>query len=374
MRILLAPDKFKTTLDATSVAEAMALGVRDTFPDADVRVHPLADGGEGSLDCVAAAGTGSFVTVPAEDSVGAPVTARAFEDGSTVMVAAHETQLLAARPTPAVALRASSRGLGVVMLAALAAFPGRAVVVWVGGTASTDGGAGAAQAAGWRLLDARGRDVGPGGAELRRLDRVVPPEEPFGARVTGACDVVNTLLGDRGAARVFSAQKGARPADMQLLEDGLERLADCIRTDLGIDVASLPYGGAGGGIGAGLTAFFGADLEDGFMRIANETRLDAALAWADAVVTGEGRVDAGSLGGKVTSNVARLCKHAGKRCLVVTGEVALPAALESAEEMIGADAVVSTVDRCGRERSFRDPAACVRAVTAELVRERIAPT
>lgn len=373
LRILLAPDKFKGTLDAASVAEAMALGARDALGDADVRVHPLADGGEGSLECIAAAGRGSFTSVPAEDTFGNPVTARVFDDGDTAMVAAHETQLLAGRPTPAASLRASSRGLGTAMVGARRAFPDRAIVVWVGGTASTDGGAGAAQAAGWRLLDARGRDVGPGGAALRALARIVPPDEPFAARVVAACDVVNPLLGERGAASVFSAQKGAGPPEMQVLEDGLQRLAECIRTDLGADVASLPYGGAGGGIGAGLAAFFDAGLEDGFARIAQETRLPAAIEWADVVLTGEGRVDAGSLGGKVPTNVARLCKHAGTPCLVVAGEVALPAALLPATDALGAAAVVSVVDRCGRERSFGAPAACVRAVTAELVRERLAP-
>ncbi|MDQ4126033.1 MAG: glycerate kinase, partial [Actinomycetota bacterium] len=209
--------------------------------------------------------------------------------------------------------------------------------------------------------------------ELRRLARVVPPDEPFGAHVTGACDVVNPLVGERGAARVFSAQKGARIAEMQVLEDGLEQLASCLRTDLAVDVSTVPYGGAGGGIGAGLAAFFDAGLEDGFARIARETRLQEAIDWADVVLTGEGRVDAGSLGGKVATNVARLCKHADKPCLVVTGEVALPAALLPAEEAVGASAVVAVVDRCGRERSFRDAAGCVRAVTGELVREHVAP-
>lgn len=373
LRILLAPDKFKGTLDAASVAKAMALGARNALPSAEVRSHPLADGGEGSLDCIASSGRGSFTTVPAEDAFGVPVDARVFDDGDVVMVATHETQMLAARPTPVLSLRASSRGLGAALVGARRSFPGWEVVVWVGGTASTDGGAGAAQAAGWRLLDARGRDLPPGGAALRSLARIEPPDEPFGARVVAACDVVNPMLGDRGAAHVFSAQKGAGPSEMQVLADGLERLAERIRIDLGADVASLPYGGAGGGIGAGLAAFFDATLEDGFVRMARETRLQESIDWADAVLTGEGRVDAGSLGGKVSTNVARLCEHAGKPCLVVTGEVALPAALLPAEDALGASAVVSIVDRCGRERSFRDAAGCVTAVTAELVRARLAP-
>lgn len=374
LRILLAPDKFKGTLDAASVAEAMALGARDAFPQAQVRTQPLADGGEGSLDCVAAARSGSITTVVAEDAYGSPVEVRVFGDASVAMVAVHETQRLAPRPTPAASLRASSRGTGVALAEVRRLFPEREVVVWVGGTASTDGGAGAAQAAGWRLLDARGRDVGRGGAALRALARIEPPPERVTARVVAACDVVNPLLGDRGAARVFASQKGARPSEMQVLEDGLATLAACIQADLGIDVAGLQYGGAGGGLGAGLAAFFGAELDDGFARIARETRLEEAIEWADAVVTGEGRVDAGSLGGKVSNNVAGLCADAGTACLVVAGEIALPATLLPAERALGASSVVSIVDRCGRERSFGEAAACVRAVTAQVLRERLAPS
>jgi glycerate kinase len=373
LRILLAPDKFKGTLDAASVADAMASGARDAFPDVELRIQPLADGGEGSLECVAAARGGSFTHLAAQDAFGSRVEARALVDGAVAMIAAHETQRLAARPAPASSLRASSYGTGVAQVATARSFPQHEIVVWVGGTASTDGGAGAAQAAGWRLLDARGRDLARGGGALRALARVARPDDAFPSRVAGACDVVNPLLGGRGAARVFAPQKGAGPAEARILEDGLANLAECLRRDAGVDVASLPYGGAGGGLGAGLAAFFGAELGDGFERVARETRLTDAVRWADAVVTGEGRVDAGSLGGKVTANVARLCAHAGTRCVVVTGEIALPAALLPAEGVLGVDAVESVVDRCGRERSFGEPASCVRAVTAGVLRERLSP-
>lgn len=373
LRILLAPDKFKGTLDAPSVAAAMALGVRDALPDAEVRLHPLADGGEGSLDCVAATVPGSFATIAAEDAFGAPVAVRAFDDGTVAMIAAHETQRLATRPVPAAALRASSRGTGLALVEARRSFPEREIVVWVGGTASTDGAAGAAAAAGWRFEDARGRELESGGGALRRLARIEPPPTPVGGSITGACDVDNPLLGERGAARMFSSQKGAGPSEMQVLEEGLHRLAECVRRDVGIDVASLPHGGAGGGLGAGLVAFFGGTLDDGFSRIASATGLHGALEWADVVLTGEGRVDEGSLGGKVASNVAHLCTSARKTCIVVAGEVALPVGLLPAERALGAAAVASVVDGCGRAAAFAETAGCVRKVTAEVVRRRVAP-
>lgn len=373
LRILLAPDKFKGTLDASTAAAAMALGVHDALPRAELSTQPLADGGEGSLDCVAASSRGSITTIAAEDAFGEPVVARVLDDGDSVMIAAHETQRLPARPTAPAALRATSRGTGAALLSAARLFPDREVVVWVGGTASTDGGAGAAQSAGWRLLDARGRDLAPGGAALRSLARIEPPVPAFAARVAGACDVGNPLLGERGAARSFAPQKGAGTAEVRVLEEGLVVLAERVRADLGIDLAALPHAGAGGGLAGGLVAFFGARLEPGFARMTSATGLRSLIERADVVLTGEGRVDAGTLEGKVTSEVARLCSEAGRPCLVVAGEVALPPRLLPAERALGAAAVVSLVDRRGRKESFESAAACVRSVTAEVLRERFAP-
>lgn len=363
MKILLAPDKFKGTLDAASVARAMALGVRDVSPDAETRMQPLADGGEGSLDCMAAS---SVAIVAAEDAYGEAVSARVLDDGTVAAIAAHETQRLPPRPTRAASLRASSRGTGLALLAGRRMHPERELLVWIGGTASTDGGAGAAQAAGWLLLDARGRALAPGGGALRALARIEPPAEPFGARVTGACDVSNPLLGVTGAAPVFGPQKGAGPDEKRVLEDGLTRLCERIEADLGLDVGSIPFGGAGGGLAAGLVAFFEARLEEGFARVARAARLRERVRWADVVVTGEGRVDEGSLGGKVASKVAALCRDEGTPCLVVAGEVALPAPLP-ATKALGALAVASLTDHCGRRRAFDDAAGCIRDVTAALV-------
>ncbi|MDQ3958482.1 MAG: glycerate kinase, partial [Actinomycetota bacterium] len=148
MRILLAPDKLKGTLSARHVAAAMASGARDVVRDAEVREHPMADGGEGSLDCLAAATGAALRRVAAEDAFGNPASARVLETDDSVIVEMSETAALPARPTPSSSLRASSRGTGMAMLGALSLAPGKRLVVCVGGTACTDGGAGAAQAAG----------------------------------------------------------------------------------------------------------------------------------------------------------------------------------------------------------------------------------
>jgi glycerate kinase len=368
LRILLAPDKFKSTLDAASAGTAMAAGVCDVLPDAEVRVHPLADGGEGTLDCLAASATGTFVSLDAEDAFGSAVTARVFDTGPTAMLAMHETARLPPRPTPAGALRASSRGTGLAIAAARERLPDHDVVVFVGGSASTDGGAGAAQSWGWRLADAGGRELAPGGGALRSLMRVTAPAEHHPGRVTGACDVDAPLLGPAGAAAGFAPQKGAGPREVRLLEEGLANLAARIDADLGLDVAGLAGAGAGGGFGAGLVAFFGATLTGGFDLVAQATSLDDDLAWADVVLTGEGRVDEGTLRGKVVARVAERCSAMGRTCGVVAGEIRLAAEHLPPHETLGVAAVAEVVSVCGRRDAFAEPGPCVRATAGELVR------
>ena len=367
LRILLAPDKFKGTLDAFSVASAMAAGVDDVVPGAEVRTHPLADGGEGTIDCVAASVPGEIFVVDAEDAFGTPVRCRALGHGDRVMIAMHETARLPARPHPSSALRATSRGTGIALVEVLRRFPEREAVVFVGGSASTDGGAGAAQAAGWRLLDAAGRDLPPGGGALRALHRIEPPETQARASILAACDVDAPLLGPSGAAAVFARQKGAGDAEVKVLEEGLEVLGERLRTDAGYDVARLPGAGAGGGMGAGLAAFFGARLVPAFDLVAAVTELAHDVGWADVVLTGEGRVDEGTLAGKVVARVAATAAEHRTRCGVVAGEVRLRAEQLPAHETLGVAAVRELVAECGRSRSFAAPADCVRIATAALL-------
>jgi glycerate kinase len=216
------------------------------------------------------------------------------------------------------ALNATSRGTGDLMADALARVD--ELIVTVGGSASTDGGTGAASALGWRFLDRDGRDLEPGGAALNRLDAIERPDASPG-RVIGACDVQSPLLGPSGSAHGFSAQKGASPKDVALLESGLERLALVVERDLGIDIGSIPRGGAGGGMGAGLLAFAGAELVSGFDLVADWVGLDDYLPISDLVITGEGTLDEKSLEGKVPGSIAGRASHLGKRCVAIAGEI-----------------------------------------------------
>jgi glycerate kinase len=222
--------------------------------------------------------------------------------------------------------------------------------VWValGGSATVDGGAGAAAALGFQLLDAAGEPIACGGGALERLARIVPPAAgPWrdrGAgrvRVVALCDVENPLLGERGAARVFGPQKGAAPAAVERLERGLAHLAAAIERDLGVDVRPLRGGGAAGGAGAGAAAFLGARLGAGARVVLRLQRFDRRLRRAQLVVTGEGRLDAQSFDGKVVSAVTRAAAARGVPVAVVAGRSAIDDALAREHGLVAVEAAAS---------------------------------
>lgn len=302
-RVVVAPDSFKGSCPADEAGQALAHGWLSRRPADEVVVRPLADGGEGTLAVMASSIPGSRVVEvrPVRGPLGAPTPARylALPDGTAVVELAVASGLhVAARPDP---LRASTFGTGQIILAALRRGASRLVLA-VGGSATTDGGSGLLQALGLRLLDAGGGDVPAGGVGLLRLHRVdagalVAP--PTGG-VEVLVDVDNPLLGPRGAAPVFAPQKGADAGDVVTLERGLARWAE-----LSGGAPSTPGAGAAGGTAYGVAAWWGAQLVPGADLVAELVGLDAAVAAADVVITGEGRFDATSLGGKVVGAVLR---------------------------------------------------------------------
>lgn len=331
VRIVIAPDSFKGSLDADAVAAAIAEGVERVVPGTDCVLRPLADGGEGTVAATLRAGYRPL-TARVSGPDGRPVEATLALDGATAVVelatAAGLGQL--GRPAPTTA---TTRGVGELMRAALDA-GARRVVLGVGGSATTDGGAGMLQALGVRLLDADGRELGPGGAELARLDRVdVTALDPrlTGAEIVVASDVDNPLTGPAGAAAVFGPQKGATPADVALLDAALGRYADVLARDLGRDVAAVPGAGAAGGTSAGAMAVLGASLVSGAGLICDLVGLDGALAGASLAITGEGALDVQTMRGKLPAEVARRARVAGVPCLGLAGVVLL-----TAEELHGA--------------------------------------
>ncbi len=340
-RFLIAPDSFKGSLTQDEVAAAIAAGVRRALPAARVTELPLSDGGEGWLETLVAADPGGRVESAAvEGPLGEAIEGRfgLVEGGRTAVVeVATASGLQLVEPTPATFRAASSTGSGELIRAALDAGATR-VLVGLGGSATTDGGAGLGVALGARLLDAAGDPVNPGGAalaalakvDLSRLDRRLPSaaaardareEASPAVEVLAATDVDNPLLGATGAAAVYGPQKGAGARDVAPVDAALANLADHVEAALGSELRLVPGAGAAGGLGFGLLAFCGASLVRGIDLAFDLVGFDAALAAADLVVTGEGRIDLQTLYGKVVAGVAGRARAAGVPVYAIGGDV-----------------------------------------------------
>jgi glycerate 2-kinase len=321
VRVLIAPDSFKGSLGAAAVATVLAEGWVSVRPGDQVTRLPLADGGEGTLDVLAATVPGARwhrakVTGPGGD----PVIARWLElpppgaNTAVVELARASGLPLLARPDP---MGAQTTGLGELLSRALDAGVGR-ILVGLGGSASTDGGTGALAALGARFLDVNGEPLAPGGgalADLARVDLSGLRGAPGGG-VTCLTDVTAPLLGARGAATVFGPQKGADGAQIARLEAGLAQLARVLGGD-----PAAPGAGAAGGTGYGLAAAWGAILTPGAAELSRLAGLDHALAAADLVITGEGRFDATSLTGKTCGTVIAAAVAAGVPVALVAGQI-----------------------------------------------------
>jgi glycerate kinase len=342
-KIVVAPDKFKGTLTAAEAAGHIAEGILRVLPEAEVRRLPVADGGDGTVDAAVAAG---FRRVRARVSgpTGTAVDACFALRGTTAVVELAEASGLVLLPDGEPAPRtATSYGVGQLIAEAVRAGAHR-VVLGLGGSACTDGGAGMAQALGARLLDAEGAELPPGGAALEALDRVDAQDltrRYADIDVVIASDVDNPLLGPHGAAAVYGPQKGAGPDDVRVLESALTRWADIVERDVlshgraarpGDDrngglpatrVAELPGAGAAGGVGFGALAFLGASPRPGIELLLGLLDFEPALAGAALVVTGEGRLDRQTLHGKAPAGVAAAARRAGVPVVAVCGRLEL---------------------------------------------------
>jgi glycerate kinase len=327
MKVVAAPDKFRGSLTALQACRALARGIRSADPTAEVDEVPMADGGEGTVDALVAATGGSLrhanVTGPLGESVRAVF--GILGDGQTAaleMAAASGAALVPrGRRDPS---RTTTRGSGELLLAA-AATGVRRIIIGIGGSATNDGGAGMAQALGFRLMDREGHELQPGGGALSRLDRIVPPEPSDrmleGVEIAVACDVESPLCGPHGASAVFGPQKGADPAMVEELDRNLAHFAEVVRRDLGIEIAETPGSGAAGGLGGGLIAFAGGRLEPGVPLITRAVNLAARLEGADLCLTGEGSIDASSVYGKTAVGVARLAHQLGCPTIALAGVI-----------------------------------------------------
>jgi glycerate kinase len=372
MKIVLAPDSFKESMSATEAVAAMRAGVLEALPDAECVGVPMADGGEGTVDAVVDALHGQHVEVEVCDPLGRRVSARLGyiplrQLAVIEMAAASGLELIP--PAERDVLRASTFGVGQLIRAALDRGT-EELLIGLGGSATNDGGAGMLTALGATLVDAEGAPLEPGGAALRHLDRIdVSGLDPRlrDVRIHVASDVTAPLLGPTGASAVFGPQKGATPADVEILEAALTRLATVTSTTLGRANPQRRGAGAAGGMGFALVEFLGAESKPGVDEVAETVGLERALHGADWVFTGEGSVDAQTVMGKTPFGVAQVAARTGARVVIFAGRVAPDASvlLEHGVERL----VAITADGTPIEQALRDGAASLERMTADVCRE-----
>src|SRR5438477_8650749 len=328
MRIVIAPNAFKGSLSALEAATAIGEGIRNAVPDAELVLVPIADGGDGTVDALVAATQGERRTLRVRGPLGDPVDAEygLIDGGSTAVIEMAKAAGLALVPKDKRDPRITTTyGVGELLQHAYDA-GARHFIVGIGGSATNDGRAGMAQALGYHLLDEQGHQLPPGGLALNKLARIHVGgvhADWKAAVVDVACDVSNPLTGPSGASAVYGPQKGATPEMVAELDAGLQRLAEVIQRDLGVDVDSLPGAGAAGGLGAGLVAFAGARLRPGAEMVMEALKLDETLKGVDLVITGEGRLDSQTARfGKGPAAVARHARKAGIPVVGLAGGIA----------------------------------------------------
>jgi glycerate 2-kinase len=325
MKIVIAPDKFKGSLPAAGVAGAIAAGLRDEWPEAELVTVPVADGGDGTVDAAVAAGL-ERVPVTVDGPTGEPVHASYARRGEMAVIELADACGLMRLPGGRLApLTASSFGCGQVLAAALAA-GARRIILGVGGSASTDGGAGLLQALGAQVLDVRGEPLARGGAALCDVATLKPTGLHPALRVSSvilATDVVNPLTGPDGAAEVYGPQKGASPEQVAELASGLRRWAAVVAAATGTDWSQAPGAGAAGGVGFAALAVLGAQARPGIGLVLDLVDFDAALDGAALVIIGEGSLDTQTLAGKAPVGVARAAARRGIPVVAVAGRSTL---------------------------------------------------
>jgi len=323
MRILVAPDKFKGSIDALTLCRAIERTLTDLFPAVEVVLRPLADGGGGFTSLMGHYFPVETRMVETLDPLARPMTAAyaLTGDRETAFVEMSVASGLALlKPEERNPERTDTRGTGILIRDALKQ-GARHVVLGIGGSATNDGGMGMAHALGFRLLDEAGCDLMPCGAFLGALRRISPPngDHLANVRFTVACDVINPLFGLDGAAFVFGPQKGADPVMVARLDAGLRNLDEVFCATFGRSFAVLPGAGAAGGLGAGAMAFLKAEMRPGLDLMAELIGLEAEIRAADLVITGEGRLDGQSVQGKVVGEVLAMAGRYGKPVYAICG-------------------------------------------------------
>ena len=323
MKIVLAFDSFKGSLTAQEACSIAEKAIRSVHSEWTVISKPMADGGEGSAQAMISSLRGRWIPV----KVMGPLPRQRVRAGfawfpstrTALIEMAAASGLTLLRRNELNPLKTTTFGTGTLIAAAIRK-GARRIWLAVGGSATVDGGVGAAMALGWKFLDARGREIGLGGGELKRIADIRPPRRRNIPPIDVLCDVDNPLTGTNGAARVYGPQKGATPRMVEDLDKGLRHLSRLVSERFGKKM-NIPGGGAAGGLAAGSVAFFNARIVSGIETVIGASKLDDELKDADWVVTGEGRFDIQSLQGKVVSGVVSAARTRLAKVAVVAGSV-----------------------------------------------------
>jgi len=320
VRILIAPDKFKGALNAREIAENIAAGLLDIFPDAQIELVPMADGGEGTAEAICDARGCSWLECKAHDPLGREIEGRyGWIDWERLAVmemseAAGMRRLSESERDP---IRATTFGVGEMILDA-SRRGAKEIVIGLGGSATNDGGFGMARALGFRFdFEQEQEDVRV--TDLLKLKKIEKPRHFELPKIIAAVDVKNPLLGENGATRVFGPQKGASKGDLDKLDCALTKLADIVARKFGFDYRNEAGTGAAGGLGFGLLSFCGATIRPGFEVVAEAVGLERKMKDADLVITGEGSLDRQTLEGKTPAGVARLARKLHKPVFAIVG-------------------------------------------------------
>ena len=333
----------------------------------------MADGGEGTVQALVDGLGGDFVSCKAEDPLGRSRTATygLLKSNVAVIEMAQASGLTLLKDNERDPMRTSTYGTGQLIKDALDR-GAKEFIIAIGGSATNDAGAGMAEALGYRFLDDKGKELPRGGgalAELSFIDASRADERVRSSRFTIACDVDNPLLGPRGASEVFGPQKGATPETAGLLDDALARFADRVSIDMNMDVKDIPGAGAAGGLGAGCLAFLGAELKKGIDIVIDATGLREKLKNCALLITGEGRTDSQTLGGKAVFGITNLANSLGVPVIVISGSLA-----DGADELLdhGVLRLYSIMgDGVGLEEAMRNGAGLLKIRGGEAVRDYI---
>lgn len=369
MNVLIAPDKFKGTLTAEEVCNTLSRGLLRSGVDATIKEFPLADGGEGTLEVFLFHSGGKRISVEVHDPLMRKITAEygISNDGKTAFIEmARASGLGLLLPQERNPLKTTSFGTGELIKHALDRNVEK-IILGIGGSATNDAALGAAVALGTKVLDKEGTSIFPTGENLGLIEEIdVKDIHPRlkSVNITAICDVTNPFFGSDGAAYTYAAQKGASEKDIQVLDDGLQQIARVIKKRSGVELNDISGSGAGGGFAGGCFVLFQATLQRGAEVILDLSDFNAALAWADVVITGEGKVDHQTLQGKLVETVSRRASGLGKPVLVVCGVSELDPTEWS---RLSLKSVYSLVDFAGKEMALHHSEAALEALAFEKI-------